>query len=216
MPQHESSDEAGRADARAGLSRFGWSEEWEKEFAPLAARGWVPGRVAVGYGIALHVRVEAGEVWAVVPGRMRHRARSREDVPSVGDWVALRLLKSPETVVAGTGGDWEDEAGDSEDGRGTATRRFEAEAVVERILPRKSRLLRKAAGAALVQQVLAANVDYAWLVSAIGPDFNSRRIERYLVLARDGGAQPVLLLNKADLLPPDIGKERVRVCSGFR
>src|SRR5690606_29926980 len=85
---------AGRPGGRPGLDLLGWSAEWEEAFAPHAERGLIPGRVAVTFGIALRVRTETGELWAVVPGRLRHRARSKEEIPVVGDWVALRLEKS--------------------------------------------------------------------------------------------------------------------------
>lgn len=188
---------------RAGLERYGWTPEWEKAFAPHEERGRTAGRVSVTYGPALLVRTAARELWAVIPGRMRHKARSPEAIPVVGDWVALRmegaLVKaSPEDLPP----DGERES--------APVGRFEAEAVVEALLPRRSRLVRKAPGSPTVQQVLAANVDFSWLVSALGPDFNPRRMERYLALAREGATQPVILLNKADLVTPEEAEARAR------
>jgi ribosome biogenesis GTPase / thiamine phosphate phosphatase len=72
-------------------------------------------------------------------------------------------------------------------------------AIVHAVLPRRSVFLRRAAGVETGEQVLAANVDTVFLVSALDRDFNPRRIERYLVLALDSGARPVVVLNKADL-----------------
>ncbi len=72
-------------------------------------------------------------------------------------------------------------------------------AVIHAVLPRRSAFVRKAAGAAVEAQVIAANIDIVFLVSGLDGDFNLRRIERYLVAARDSGASPVIVLNKADL-----------------
>jgi ribosome biogenesis GTPase len=71
-------------------------------------------------------------------------------------------------------------------------------ALIEQILPRRTQLTRRAAGTAKETQTLAANVDLAFLVSGLDLDFNPRRLERYLVLAREGGVTPVSVLNKAD------------------
>lgn len=72
-------------------------------------------------------------------------------------------------------------------------------AVIEAVLPRRSAFTRKAAGAAVEAQVVAANIDTVFLVSGLDGDFNLRRIERYVTTAWSSGAVPVLVLNKADL-----------------
>lgn len=72
-------------------------------------------------------------------------------------------------------------------------------ALIESVLPRRTRFLRRAAGRAVEEQVIAANIDLALIVCGLDGDFNLRRLERYLVLARESGAEPVLALNKADL-----------------
>lgn len=113
----------------------------------------------------------AGDVdgWAVVSGRFRHDAGSNADFPAVGDWVCI-------TALTGAG-------------RATIHRRLERRGVVSR----------KAAGRALEQQVIAANVDTIFLVTAPTGDINPRRIERYLTMVWEAGAAPVIVLNKADL-----------------
>jgi ribosome biogenesis GTPase len=67
------------------------------------------------------------------------------------------------------------------------------------VLPRRTKFSRRAAGTRDEEQVLAANVDVAFLVCGLDRDFNVRRLERYLVLAHESGADPVVVLNKADL-----------------
>ena len=72
-------------------------------------------------------------------------------------------------------------------------------AVIHALLPRKSVFIRKAAGSAKTEQVVAANVDTVFLCMALNNDFNLRRLERYLTVAWDSGAVPVVLLTKKDL-----------------
>jgi ribosome biogenesis GTPase len=71
--------------------------------------------------------------------------------------------------------------------------------LIQEILPRRSKIARRAAGRRDDEQVLAANVDIAMIVCGLDGDFNVRRLERYLAIAREGGVEPVVVLNKADL-----------------
>jgi ribosome biogenesis GTPase len=73
--------------------------------------------------------------------------------------------------------------------------------LIEAVLPRRTQVVRKAAGNETAPQVLAANVDVLFVVTGLDGDFNLRRIERYVLLARESGAEPVIVLNKADLAP---------------
>jgi ribosome biogenesis GTPase len=72
-------------------------------------------------------------------------------------------------------------------------------AVVLNVLPRRSKFSRKVAGDLTLEQVVAANIDFVFLATGLDANFNLRRIERYLVTAWESGAQPVVLLTKADL-----------------
>jgi len=155
---------------RMTLTDLGWTPALAEAFEPYKAQGLVPARVAVAYGATFRVLTEDGDELADVPGRMRHEARGRRDLPAVGDWVALR----PADVPGGR-------------------------ATIQAILPRTSLFSRKAAGDETAEQVLAANVDTAFLVTGLDHDFNLRRLERYLALTWESGATPVILLNKADL-----------------
>jgi ribosome biogenesis GTPase len=83
--------------------------------------------------------------------------------------------------------------------RAVAGNRGAGRAVIQEVLPRSSHISRSAAGSPTEAQVLAANVDTAFIVSSLNLDLNSRRLERYVALARNGGVTPVILLNKADL-----------------
>jgi ribosome biogenesis GTPase len=72
-------------------------------------------------------------------------------------------------------------------------------ATIQRVLPRRSAFRRKAAGFDSVDHVLAANVDIAFLLTALDDDFSPRRMERYLTSAWESGAQPIVVLTKSDL-----------------
>ncbi len=87
-----------------------------------------------------------------------------------------------------------------------------ADGLVEALLPRRSQLSRKAAGRSEVEQVIAANVDVAFVATAAGGDLNERRLERYLAVVRDGGVEPVFLLTKVDA-SDDVARDLARVQS---
>ena len=72
-------------------------------------------------------------------------------------------------------------------------------AVIRHVLPRKSMFVRKAAGTSKTEQVVAANIDTVFLCMSLNNDFNLRRLERYLAIAWESGASPVVVLTKADL-----------------
>jgi ribosome biogenesis GTPase len=162
------------------LSGLGWREADADRFAPFAAAGLVPARVVGGHTRHLRVVSATGEGLAEPAGSLRHRAGGPEELPAVGDWVALR----------------------PREGHGRA--------VIQAVLPRRTAFVRRAAGARTVAQVLAANVDTAFLVMGLDGDFNPRRLERALVLAWESGATPVVLLNKADLAH-DLAARRAEV-----
>ena len=157
--------------ASPDLSRPGLEPFFAEPFAPYAARGLVPGRVAVEHKVAYRLYLETGEVTASVAGKLRHRAQARADLPAVGDWVAVRVPAEART------------------------------ATIEAVLPRHSKFSRKVAGAATTEQIVATNVDTVFLVVAVGQDWSPRRLERYLLLAAESGARPVIVLNKVDLCP---------------
>jgi ribosome biogenesis GTPase / thiamine phosphate phosphatase len=152
-----------------GLDALGLTPELAQAIAPLEARGLLPGRVVAAHTPRLF-RVATGtdELLAEVSGALRHAALGPQDMPAIGDWVALRPR-------AGGG------------------------AAIQSLLPRRTAFVRRAAGDRTVAQVLAANVDTVFLVMGLDADFNVRRLERTLVLAWESGAEPVVLLNKADL-----------------
>lgn len=75
----------------------------------------------------------------------------------------------------------------------------ETQAVIHQVLPRKSVFMRKAAGSDRKEQLVATNIDIVFLCMALNQDFNVRRLERYLSIAWDSGAKPVVVLTKSDI-----------------
>ena len=119
------------------------------------------------------IRGEDGEVPAELTGKFIHLAESSAELPCVGDWVCVQYRDS------------------------------KTQASIHHLLPRQTFLRRKSAGRDVEFQMIAANIDVAFIVQACHFDFNVRRLERYLVMVRDGHIEPVLLLTKTDLVSPE-------------
>jgi ribosome biogenesis GTPase / thiamine phosphate phosphatase len=75
-------------------------------------------------------------------------------------------------------------------------------ATIHRLLPRRTKLVRRAAGTADREQIVAANVDVFFIVTSANRDANPRRLERYLAAVFESGAQPIVVINKIDLVTP--------------
>ena len=152
------------------LSDLGWDASFAHAFEPYNEEGLVPARVAVQHRGAYVLLAEQGELRAELTGRLTHEAEPGE-LPAVGDWVTARV-------------------------------RDEASASIHAVLPRRTAFSRKATSGPsdrTEEQILAANVDTVFLVSALGPELNPRRLERYLATAWESGAEPVIVLTKLDL-----------------
>ena len=160
----------GDAPRTGELGAYGWDEEREREYRETSPGPLVPARIVAEYRDRYRAQGAHGEISVRLAGRLRHQAVQRSLLPVVGDWVLLA------TSPAGDG-----------------------IALVEHVLSRRSRLSRKAAGERVAEQVLAANIDTVWLASGLDYPLSLRRIERYLALAWESGARPVVLLTKADL-----------------
>ena len=152
------------------LQALGWTARFAELFEPYGAEGLVPARIGLEHTHIYRVLTGREEWLARVAGRLRHQAAARADFPAVGDWVAVEPPAS---------------SGDAR---------------IKAVLPRASRFSRRAAGDVTEEQVLAANIDTVFLIGGLDHDFNPRRLERYLVVAWESGATPVIVLNKADLV----------------
>ncbi len=151
------------------LESLGWTDRLSNLYEPFAGDDVVAGRVSIQHRGAYDVLTEHGELRCEVPRRLVHEAATSADLPVVGDWVVV----SPRP----------------DDGSGTITS----------VLPRLTKFSRKTAWQAAEEQVLAANIDIALLVASMNEDLSLRRLERYLILAWESGARPVIVLTKADL-----------------
>lgn len=161
------------------LQCLGWNEYFANAFEQFAASGFVPARVTQQHRGAFHLHSAHGELAAEVSGHFRRGFPSPSDYPAVGDWVAIEPPSN------------------------------QGIAVIHGVLPRRTKFSRAAAGKRGGEQIVAANIDDLLIVTAPNSSLNLRRIERYLTLAWASGANPALLLTKADLcddLASDIGK----------
>lgn len=156
------------------LNRLGWEAQFAQQFEEINTDHYcLPARVIYAQRQLYGVVSERGQFQAQVSGRFRYQAASVADFPTTGDWVGIRVNREDATD--------------------------QNVAIIHFTLPRKTWLSRKAPGEKIEEQLICANIDRAFLVSGLDRDFNLRRIERYLSSIWEGGAEPVIVLNKVDL-----------------
>lgn len=151
------------------LIDLGWNSFFEGHFEQYKGRHYSPMRISREDREQYTAFGEHGEMACEVSGRFRFEAAGKANFPTVGDWVAGSILPG------------------------------ENKAVIQALLPRKSAFSRKIAGQITDEQVVAANIDTIFIVTGLDLNFNLRRIERYLAMAWNSGAMPVVVLNKSDL-----------------
>jgi len=125
------------------------------------------------------VRNEHNEVQAEPTGKLLFSADSSQDLPCVGDWVFVQYHN---------------------DG---------ALAIIHDLFPRRTFLRRKSAGNKLEYQMIASNIDVAFIMQSCDLNFNLRRMERYLVMVNEGNVEPVILLSKSDLISAEELEKRM-------
>jgi ribosome biogenesis GTPase len=152
----------------AALKKWGWNSYFEALWNEAERENAVPARVIEQQRKYWRIAGEFGESWAEPSGKLRLVTDEAVEWPAVGDWVAVEAVNG------------------------------KSNAVIQRVLPRRSRFVRKTPGKKIAEQVIAANVDTALLVTALDGDYNPRRVERYLAQCWESGARPVVVLNKAD------------------
>ena len=153
------------------LKRLGWNSHFDALWQECERTAWLPARVISQERGLWRVAGDFAECWAETSGTLRAASEAGGDWPAVGDWAAVEML---------SGG-----------GRPQ----------IHNVLPRRSKFVRKVAGRRLEEQVIAANVDTAFVVMALDGDFNVRRLERYLAQCFESGAKSIVVLNKADDCP---------------
>ncbi len=151
------------------LKQLGWTEFFQQQ---IDAEGeLIPARVIRQDLNRYHLVGEKGILTAILPGRTRIETDSKAELPTVGDWVLISPVTSS----------------------------VDDPVVIQKTLLRTSKFSRKEAGEKFDEQVVAANVDTVFIVTGLDDNFNPGRIERYLVLAWNSGATPVIVMNKADI-----------------
>ena len=129
------------------------------------------GRIITESSQLYRIASERGEDWGILTGSLRSSLGEKSNFPAVGDWITFDASSGHQH--------W----------------------IIKKILPRYSALRRKAAGQITEDQILASNIDYVFIVNALdgGRNFNLRGLERYITTSWESGAEPVVVLNKADL-----------------
>lgn len=147
----------------------GFTEFFEQQLEQMETTNKLVGRVMLEHKHSYRVMTEQGELLATVSGNFAYHSFSRKDFPAVGDFVLVEKMQGEER------------------------------AIIHALFERKSKFTRKMAGLEMDEQIVAANMDFVFLVMSLNADFNVRRLERYLVAAWDSGATPIIVLTKADL-----------------
>jgi ribosome biogenesis GTPase len=152
------------------LAELGWHDALALAFAPHAAAGLEPARVVCELRRNFYaVHTVGGEVLGECGGGFFHVAKKADQFPAVGDWVGVRR------------------------------REGEQRADIHVVLPRRTKFSRRASGSEEIEQIVAANIDTVFLVSGLDQNFNPKRIQRFLVAAKESGAEAVIILNKSDV-----------------
>jgi len=156
------------------IEELGYDEFFESNRVKLGLGDFLVARVIAEYKGAYKIKNKSGEFLAKITGKQIFKAESREDYPAVGDWVAISELN-------------------------------DEQAVIQSVLPRKSVIKRRfgdknKTGEKNDIQVIATNIDVAFLVQSVGRDLNINRFERYLSIIEDSAIKPVIIINKTDLV----------------
>ncbi|MCE5314221.1 MAG: ribosome small subunit-dependent GTPase A [Armatimonadota bacterium] len=151
------------------LVELGYTSDFARGFNQIADDSLSPCRVSLEQRGLYAVLTDQGEMPAVPTGKLLYGSDDRADLPVVGDWVAAQIL-------------------DEQPPR----------AIIHCVLPRKSMFSRKEAGKRVSRQPIASNIDTVFIVMSLDNDFSPARAERYLALAWESGAEPVVLLTKCD------------------
>lgn len=152
------------------LKKFGFDDWFQEKLDTTQAEIHEVARVVAVHKNRYAITNGERDVFAELSGHLFYTADSSTDLPTVGDWVYA---------------DFYDE---------------DTHAIIHGVIPRKTLLKRKVAGKLVDLQLIAANIDVAFIIQSADYNFNLRRLERYLVMVNEGGITPVILLSKCDLV----------------
>lgn len=151
------------------LEDLGYNSQLEQFRTENKLDSFETGRVIAEHKERYIVKTASDEFEAEITGNLRFTAKSREDYPAVGDWVALMVYNS-------------------------------GLAIIHKVFPRYSVIKRQAVGQFGEIQIIAANIDFAFIVQAVDRDFNINRLERYLTICYTSKVNPIIVLSKIDLI----------------
>lgn len=163
------------------IEDLGWNEFFESNWAKLGLNDFSVARIIAEHRGAYKVKNASGEYLAKITGKHIFNAKSREDFPAVGDWVAITEADKEQTVI-----------------QSILPRRT----MMKRKYGDKNRI-----GEKNETQVIATNIDVAFAIESVGRDYNLNRLERYFAIASDGDIKIAVILNKIDL----ISKEELEI-----
>jgi ribosome biogenesis GTPase len=155
------------------LSDLGFDKRFEAHASDLRQEGHRIARISAVDRGSYLIRNQIKEVPAELAGKFYFQVESSVDLPCVGDWVTVEYHND------------------------------DSAAIIHGVFPRKTFLRRKSAGEKVDFQMIAANIDVAFIVQSCHFDFNVRRMDRYLVMVVDGGVEPIVVLTKTDLNTPE-------------
>lgn len=151
------------------IESLGWDNFFQQSFQSFQDQGFSVGRIATQHKTHYNILTSEGELEGILSGKIQFMAESEAELPKVGDWVVINVLPS------------------------------EKKGIIHEVLPRKTTFSRKVVGKKTDAQIIATNIDYIFIVMSLDQNYNLRRLERYLVLAHQSGAEPVIILSKVDL-----------------
>ena len=152
------------------IEKLGFDQFYLDHSTPERLEGFEIARVVAVYKDSYVISDGENNVLAELVGKLLYSAASPSDYPTVGDWVVVNFFDD------------------------------KTFAIIHEILPRKSLLKRKTPGKKIEFQLIAANIDVAFIVQSLDDNFNLRRLERYLVMINESNIRPIVLLSKSDLL----------------
>ena len=151
------------------IEQYGFDSFYKKEFETFKEAGFEPGRITAEHKERYNVITGQGEITGEVTGRFLYDTDASSDFPKTGDWVAVTCFAEDKKCI------------------------------IHNLLKRRSQFSRGQSGKETGSQVIAANIDYIFIVQSFNSDFNLNRIERYIVMAEEGNCMPVIIINKNDL-----------------
>jgi ribosome biogenesis GTPase len=155
------------------IQELGFDEWFRENVDPVGFEAFEIARVIAVHKDSYTINNGEHDFLAELTGKILFSAASPVELPAVGDWVFANLYEE------------------------------NSFSIIHEILPRKSLLKRKTPGKKIDFQLIAANIDVAFIVQSLDGNFNLRRLERYLVMINESKIRPIVLLSKSDLLPSE-------------